>query len=406
MLVDIVLRKGGTRQPTQPSARLAGWLLAACCCGVSIGSAPAGAQAQARRHITASPRGVKGVTASAGRSVAQAALLKSLCQGSGDLQDVREYDGSLGQTRLFVDQHKDPVGRIAASQPCSGTLISRDLFLTAGHCTDSISVGSSMVDFNYEKLPGSSDTAETTRARILGVVEDGRSERNLDYAIFQLENNPGDTFGSAVIEEFRPAEDHLLTIIQHPQGEPKQVEVGHAHSYTEDSMIYYDLDTERGSSGSGILDDAGRLIGVHTGGGCVPNDPNQGVRMDRIIAVSATVRGLLPATQGAREATVSRLEVQEFGAPPVSATEAIDAEVITWLQGFGDERFAFNLRAGTDANTHQGMFEQLRRAFGENLPVRVEYDREAHRTNRILRVFRTHQTPGFQFQPVDLKQFR
>ncbi len=110
MLIDIVLRK--TRRPAQPSARLAGWLLAASFCGASMGKTPAGAQAHARRHAAASAR------------------------------------------------------------------------------------------------------------------EDGRGQSNLDYAFFQLENNPGDTLGSAVIEEFRPAEGHLITIIQNPQGQRKQVEVG------------------------------------------------------------------------------------------------------------------------------------------------------------------------------------
>ncbi len=389
MLIHVPLPKGCARRPRWPKAQLARWLLGVCLGITAVASAPAGVEAQARLGRIEPVR---------------ARLLPSPCPGSGDFQHVLDYDGSLGQTRAFVDQHKGPVGRIASNQLCTGTLISRDLFLTAGHCIDAITVGSSKVDFNYEKLPGSNEIAVTTSVRITSVVEDGRSPHNLDYAIFQLEGTPGSRFGSATIEEFPPAAAHLITIIQHPQGQLKQVEVGHIQSLTEDAILYDDLDTEHGSSGSGILDDAGQLVGVHSGGDCASGGPNVGIRMDRIIAASPTVRGLLPGTLLARKAKISRLQVQDVGAPPESADEAgageaIDAEAIVWLQGFGDQRFAFNLRTGTDASTHQGMFDQLRSAYRSNLPIRIEYYREGHRANRILRVIQTDHTPFFIPRP-------
>ena len=59
---------------------------------------------------------------------------KSICGRTNDLQEVPEYDGTLGISIGFVAQHETPVGAIlnAGGSPyCSGTLISENLFLTA-----------------------------------------------------------------------------------------------------------------------------------------------------------------------------------------------------------------------------------------------------------------------------------
>lgn len=395
MLTDVASRASESRLFSKRTAHLTIWLWSACLLSTALSNANTGEAQDLRGPTDAILSGATDKTLARG-VVAKDRSLRSLCPGTGDLQDVRDYDGSLGQTQAFVTRHKNPVGRIAANQLCSGTLIARDLFLTAGHCVDAIRVGSSNVDFNYEKLAGEDGTAPFTSSRIVRVVEDGRPVSGLDYAIFELEGNPGDAFGVALIEEFTPAEGHLITIIQHPMARRKEIEVGRAKGFSHEAIFYDDLDTEIGSSGAGILDDAGRLVGVHTGGKCDLSSSNQGVRMDRIIEASATVRSLLPGTLLARKAKVSRLQVQDFGAGPMDTSETVDAEALAWLEGFGDELFFFNLRSGTDGPTHLGMFSQLRHAYRANLPIRLEYYREGHRKNRVLRVIATTPAPVFQ----------
>jgi V8-like Glu-specific endopeptidase len=317
---------------------------------------------------------------------------EDICAGSGDLQHVREYDGTLGQTRAFVDAHKGPVGRLTTAEWCSGTLIARNLFLTASHCVDNL-VSQNFVEFNYEKLPGSNDIAPVTRYQMLEVVEDGVAS-DIDYAIVRLADNvgaanpnPGDSFGYTLVDPFPPSISHLITIIQHPDGDPKQVEVGHIHHYDTQAVYYDDLDTRGGSSGSGILDDVGRLVGVHTNGGCAAGEQNAGMRMDRIVSVSATIRSLLPPTILARIARIRSLHVHDVGTTYGESNDQIDLEAVVLLEG-SDETFAFTLRTGTDAAAHRQMLGMIRKAFVQNLPIRLEYDRQTHRTNRVFRVIR------------------
>lgn len=78
-----------------------------------------------------------------GRKLAQ-------CGSDWDMQHVESYDGSLGVTRDFVDYHErfvgqlhwnndlaskyDDPGNVNDVRWCTGTMISDDLMLTAGHC--------------------------------------------------------------------------------------------------------------------------------------------------------------------------------------------------------------------------------------------------------------------------------
>ena len=117
----------------------------------------------------------------------------------------------------------------------------------------------------------------------------------LDYAIVKLEGTPGATYGYAHISGNEVELGHLLTIIQHPSGNPKKVDVGHRSGSREaDYMTYNDLDTEPGSSGSGVLDQNGQLVGVHTNGGCTATaGDNAAVLMTKIVAASPTIRSLM-----------------------------------------------------------------------------------------------------------------
>jgi V8-like Glu-specific endopeptidase len=55
-------------------------------------------------------------------------------------------------------------------------------------------------------------------------------------------------------------------------------------------LRYGNLDTLGGNSGSGILDSAGRVVGVHTNGGCTSSGgTNSGVRIARIRAASSVL---------------------------------------------------------------------------------------------------------------------
>ncbi|HKO94367.1 MAG TPA: trypsin-like peptidase domain-containing protein [Polyangiaceae bacterium] len=215
--------------------------------------------------------------------------LPSIC-GANDLQSVSTYDGSLGVSTAYVAAHKRAVGALSISNIpnadhkfCSGTLVSSDLFLTASHCVGPSTV-TNFVSFNYEQ--GQSESFFP----ILEVVEDHPS---LDLALIRLGGNPGATFGAAPIRASSGAAGEPIAIIQHPSGRPKEIEAGHLATSDGNRLSYADLDTEPGSSGSGILDARGVLIGVHTNGGCSPaGGSNSGTAIASALGISASISDL------------------------------------------------------------------------------------------------------------------
>jgi V8-like Glu-specific endopeptidase len=76
-------------------------------------------------------------------------------------------------------------------------------------------------------------------------------------------------------------------VIQHPNGDAKQIAAGTLAGVDGDYLTYGDLDTLSGSSGAGILDSDGKVVGIHTNGGCTAmGGTNSGVRMARIVTTT------------------------------------------------------------------------------------------------------------------------
>ncbi len=223
----------------------------------------------------------------------------SMC-GKDDKQEVNSYDGTLGESVEFVKKYQGAVAALEnagtdnSSKFCSGTMISPNLFLTASHCVESGDATKNFLSFNYEKAKGSSNLLKQSHFRVLEVVEEGGSYET-DYAILKIEGNPGSKFGYTKISDKETKIGDRLTIIQHPSGKPKQVEVGQRGKVQSGVyMGYGDIDTEPGSSGSGVLDADGKLVGVHTNGGCgSTSGENKAVMMTEILKVSKVAKSIV-----------------------------------------------------------------------------------------------------------------
>jgi V8-like Glu-specific endopeptidase len=258
-------------------------------------------------------------------------LPESQCGEENESQHVESYDGTLGVTIDFVEAHQGPVGNIQWNDNlgdlyqnpgdvggvrwCSGTMISEDLFLTAGHCfedspwwilpridgtsdvipPDEIAINMH-VDFNFQLDPDGNPRDEQSYA-ITELVE--HRLNGLDYAIVRLEEDPGDIFGITPVSSEDAAQEDMLAIIGHPAGQRKQVEAGPATGFTNTKIKYNDVDTLGGSSGSGILHaDYEAIVGVHTNGGCDDQSPqgggyNYGVRISAIVDASPVLDDIL-----------------------------------------------------------------------------------------------------------------
>jgi hypothetical protein len=105
-----------------------------------------------------------------------------------------------------------------------------------------------------------------------------------DYALIRLDALPA---VKPVLLTSRTSE--RLAIIQHPRGRPKVIAEGWFEDSC-DSLVYYsDLDTLVGSSGAGVLNRQGHLLGIHTDGDCDENGhgTNRGWNAQLIVEASA-----------------------------------------------------------------------------------------------------------------------
>jgi V8-like Glu-specific endopeptidase len=260
-----------------------------------------------------------------------AIILESICGATDDSQPVEQYNGALGVTQAFVNANQRSVGQIqwndnlgaSFTNPgnvsgvrwCSGTLISNDLFLTAGHCFDQTGGGwerprvngtsniisseqiaqNMHVNFNFQVDP-SGNPRPVSAFPIVALVEYRLG--GLDFAIIRLGGNPGATWGQTPISTTDAIAGDMLCIMGHPVGVPKRIEAGPALAPSGTMIRYGDIDTQGGNSGSGVLRASdGRLVGVHTNGGCTAQSPNDGnanfgQRIAAVIAASPTLQQL------------------------------------------------------------------------------------------------------------------
>ena len=258
-------------------------------------------------------------------------ILESQCGATDDSQAVEQYNGTLGVTTAFVNAHQAPVGQlqwnanlasiytdagdVAGVRWCTGTLLAGNLFLSAGHCFDSVprtpgswqlpltngttnvipppEIATNMhVNFNFQ-VDASGNPRPEQQFAILQLTEHRLG--GFDFAIIRLAGNPEATFGSSIVAAADPATNDMACIIGHPAGVRKRIEAGPVTELNGSQIRYNDIDTLGGNSGSGILRSPdGTIVGVHTNGGCTTAGAgfNFGVRVSTLLANSPTLRGL------------------------------------------------------------------------------------------------------------------
>ncbi len=162
---------------------------------------------------------------------------------------------------------------------CTGTLIAAakgPVVLTAGHCYRGVG-DVVLAAFNVEINPdGEQPIADAT------VIERSDSP---DYALLTLSALPPQIAPTPLTTKT----SERLAIIQHPRGRPKVIAEGDFLDSCDQLVYYVDLDTLVGSSGAGVLNEQGYLLGIHTDGTCDENGggANLGWTVASIVEASA-----------------------------------------------------------------------------------------------------------------------
>lgn len=175
----------------------------------------------------------------------------SQCGFIQNFTPINDYQGELADV---VQDTEDAVALINGN--CTGTLIQASagpVVLTAGHC---VGLGdTSLLVFNFEEKPDGDPL----------IVEGQVIEQSLepDYALIKP-----DTLPAATPVQLTTLATERLAVIQHPRGQRKVIAEGTFLGACNQLLYYEDLDTLVGSSGAGVLNRQGHLLGVHTDGDC------------------------------------------------------------------------------------------------------------------------------------------
>lgn len=178
---------------------------------------------------------------------------------------------------------------------CSGTLVDKDLFLTAAHCYES-ECSNISVTFGYLQ-----DRFRQETFRCSEVVEKGSSGAD-DYLLIRLEGSPGAAWGYYPLSDQELEAGQSLLMIHHPGGRPMMVSQEGCKVYSvAGGYVNHRCDTEGGSSGGGILlpdyerPENTRVVGVHTLGGCNESATsyNSGPSIHHLAASSEVLKSLV-----------------------------------------------------------------------------------------------------------------
>ncbi|MFB6457130.1 VWA domain-containing protein [Chitinophaga sp. Hz27] len=198
-------------------------------------------------------------------------------QCESDTSDIRRVVARSVGMIIHAD-HEASLGQDVLST-CSVTLIGADLIIFAGHCIsdNALEIGSASVIFNYETTCGGARPAGYSPMfyKVKKLIKHRYLDPSFpgyDYCVLQLKTPvAGIPIAPIAMRPDLPAVGEQIFGVHHPNGSVKKLSVPHPSFATvlnsSSAGIRVNLDVSGGSSGSGLFDTSGRILGVLSNGG-------------------------------------------------------------------------------------------------------------------------------------------
>lgn len=154
-----------------------------------------------------------------------------------------------------------------AAAYCSGSLVGKDLVITAGHCiTGTSDCADTSFVFGYALkaagvLPQSVSSSEVYRCK--SIVARELKSNGADYAVIQLDREVGNHSPLIVRRQGTVSIGETLTVIGHPVGLPTKITSGARVRSLSSEHFVANLDTYGGNSGSAVFSDTTQeVVGI------------------------------------------------------------------------------------------------------------------------------------------------
>jgi hypothetical protein len=221
-------------------------------------------------------------------------------------------------SKEFIQTHKLTSAILKAPLPTgelkcigSGVLIYYNLVLTCAHCLDKViatfpdySENNTMVVFNEEYTAASVDSnarvieANQLTAKLSKVIESG-SSFDTDYALWLIRWVSLPVIPELLLTNRAPRITEQVLVFQHPLGEPTQVSAGEVSAINQpreqnfgtEVHAYAFYKSFAGSSGGGVFDQHGRLLGIC--GGATGQTNSFFIQLNKIIEKSPRLKQYL-----------------------------------------------------------------------------------------------------------------
>ena len=250
---------------------------------------------------------------------------------------LRRLSAPIGRLDILI---QDATGQSSGAS-CTASLLAGNYIMTNSHCVpagpeQTVRAMSLMMNYITQGVAGDRYEVKTTPVEI---------DRDLDYAILEVNGNPTQKYGAVRIMPAGAEPGQSMLMFHHPLGRPKVMTRFRCFAYKDqvEGQLRHRCDTLPGSSGSLVFSTQQETVGLHFLGGLDAKDEstfNTATRVDAILRVSTVLRQVIasqggdnPTAAAPRPASAPAEASRPASAPPATTSGPAPGNINDWLRG-------------------------------------------------------------------------